>query len=75
MSRTWLDDLTLQTVLVHTTNDMTFRGLKSSVYDDCIVLREARVLETESISAVLEGEVVIPREQVHFMQVLKGDDA
>lgn len=67
---TWLDDLTLETVLVHTRDGMSFRGLKSSVYDDCLVLKEARVLEDEGVSSVLNGEVVIPRERVHFVQLL-----
>lgn len=71
---TWLDDLTLETVIVHTRDDMSFRGLKSSVYDDCLVLKEARVLEGEGVSSVLNGEVVIPRERVHFIQVLPGGD-
>lgn len=72
---TWLDDVTLQTVLVHTRDDMSFRGVKSSVYDDCLVLKEARVLEDEGVSSVLNGEVVIPRERVHFIQILSGDEA
>lgn len=72
---TWLDDLTLETVLVHTRDDMSFRGVKSSVYDDCLVLKEARVLEDEGVSSVLNGEVVIPRERVHFIQILSGDEA
>lgn len=73
---TWLDDVSLETVIVHTRDDMSLRGLKSSVYDDCLVLREARVLEGEGVSSVLNGEVVIPRERVHFIQVVAaGDDA
>lgn len=72
---TWLDDLTLETVIVHTRDDMSFRGLRSSVYDDCLVLREARVLEGEGVSSVLNGEVVIPREQVHFVQIVSSQDA
>jgi hypothetical protein len=67
---TWLDDLTLDTVIVHTTDGMSFKGLKSSVYDDCLVLREARVLEDDGMSKILDGEVAVPRERVHFVQVL-----
>lgn len=69
---TWLDDLALDTVIVHTTEGDSFRGLKSSVYDDCLVLKEARVLEDEGMSQVINGEVLIPREKVHFLQVLPG---
>lgn len=70
---TWLDDLTLETVIVHTTDDMSFKGLKVSVYDDALVLRDVRVLEDEGMSSVLNGEVVIPRERVHFLQRVAGD--
>lgn len=72
---TWLDDLTLETVIVHTTEGMSFRGLKASVYDDCIVLKDARVLEDEGMSTVLNGDVPIPREKVHFLQVLPSGEA
>lgn len=72
---TWLDDLTLETVIVHTRDDMSFKGLKSSVYDDCLVLKEARVLEGEGVSSVINGEVVIPRERVHFVQILPSEGA
>lgn len=67
---TWLDALVLETVIVHTTDGMSFKGLKSTVYDDALVLREARVLQDEGLSTVLNGEVAIPRERVHFIQLL-----
>lgn len=72
---TWLDDLVLETVIVHTTDGMSFKGLKSSVYDDSIVLSDARVLEDEGMSTVLNGDVAIPRERVHFIQLLPAGDA
>lgn len=67
---TWLDDLTLETVVVHTRDGMSLKGLKSTVYEDCLVLREARVLEDEGMTRVLDGEIAIPREQVHFLQIV-----
>jgi hypothetical protein len=67
---TWLDAVTLETVIVHTRDGMSLKGLKSSVYDDSIVLKEARVLEAEGLSSLINGEVVIPREQVHFIQIV-----
>ena len=67
---TWLDGLTLDTVIVHTRDGMSFKGIKSTVYDDALVLTDARVLEDEGMSKMLNGEVAIPRERVHFMQIL-----
>lgn len=67
---TWLDDLTLETVIVNTTDGMSYRGLKSSVYDDCLVLKEARLMQAEGISSPIVGEYVIPREKVAGIQLL-----
>lgn len=67
---TWLDDLTLATVIVHTTGDgPSLKGLRAAVYDDGIVLREAVVLEQDSVN-VLDGEVFVPREKVLLMQLI-----
>lgn len=72
---TWLDDLTLDTVIVHTTEGMTFKGLKSSVYDDSMVLREVRVLQEDGATEQLNGDIAIPRERVHFVQLLATESA
>ena len=66
----WLAALTLETVIVHMTDDgPSVKGVKAAVYDDCLVLRDAFVLEPEG-GTMLNGELVIPREKVLFMQVV-----
>jgi hypothetical protein len=70
---TWLDDLTLNTVIVHTRGGSSFRGLKRGVYDDALLLWQAAILEDEGRVTMLDGDVVIPREQVHFIQAVGGD--
>jgi len=47
------------------------KGVQVAVHDDCIVLRDAMVLEDES-TAILNGEIVVPRERVLFMQLVDG---
>lgn len=69
---TWLDGLTLDTVIVHLKTGVSIKGLKRTVYDDALVLSDARVLEDEGMSSMLNGEIAIPRENVDFMQVV-GD--
>jgi hypothetical protein len=67
---TWLDEITLDTVIVHMTDDgPSLRGLKAAVYDDGLVLRDAVVLG-ENAMDVLDGEPFIPREKVLFMQLI-----
>jgi hypothetical protein len=68
--RRWLDALTLETVVLHMTHDgPSLKGLKLAVHDDCIVLRDAIALG-EASSNVLDGEVVVPRDRVLFMQLV-----
>lgn len=69
---TWLDDVTFETVIVNTTYGEAFRGLLASCYDDCLVLREARLLQGDGLSEVIEGPYVIPREMVGGIQMLSS---
>jgi hypothetical protein len=67
----WLADLTFQTVIVHTKAGTSVKGLRAAVYEDCIVLRDAMVLEPEA-QVLLDGEVTVPRENVDFMQIISA---
>lgn len=66
---TWLDALTLDTVVVHLKSGTSIKGLKFAVHDDGIVLRDAAVLETEGVQ-MLNGTPFIPRESVDWMQMI-----
>lgn len=68
---TWLDALILETVIVHTTHGPSVKGLKAAVHDDCIVLRDALILEPEA-QELLDGLIVVPRDRVLFMQLVGG---
>lgn len=70
---TWLAELTLDTVVVHTTQGSSLKGNLRTVYTDCLVLTEARMLLDEGMSQQLNGEIVIPRERVHFMQTVQPE--
>ena len=64
----WLDALTLETVVVHT-SEASFKGVRAAVHDDCLVLREAMLIEPEA-QTLLQGEIVIPRENVLYLQIV-----
>jgi hypothetical protein len=69
---TWLDDLTLDTVIVTTTDDgPSLRGLKRAVYDDGILLSRRGPREPSAL-VTLEGDVFVPREKVQLVQLLAG---
>lgn len=68
MSEGWLSSLTLDTVIVHLKDDgHSLKGVLAAVHADCLVLRDAVVLEPES-QVVLDGSVIVPRANVDFMQ-------
>jgi len=61
----WLDALTLETVIVNTTYGEVYKGVKSAVQDDCIVLRDAQLVrEDGKLSHPIDGPYAIPREKV-----------
>jgi hypothetical protein len=64
----WIVSLTLETVIVHTKDSgPSLKGVLAAVHADCLVLRDAMLLEPES-QVVLDGSVVVPRSNVDFMQ-------
>ena len=70
---TWLDDLTLRSVIVHTVdNGPSYRAnLAAKPYDDGLLLRDVVNLD-EGEHAVEAGTSFIPRAQVHRIQILEG---
>lgn len=69
---TWLDDLKLDTVIVHTVdNGPSFRGNVQAVYDDGVLLADVVNLD-EPEQAVEAGTSLILRGQVHRIQILEG---
>jgi hypothetical protein len=65
---TWLDDVTLESVVVHVDSGPSLRGLKSAVHDDCLVLRDVLAYNEDDAPAQLDGLQVIPRERILFIQ-------
>jgi hypothetical protein len=69
----WLNRLTAKTVVVHLTDDESLRGIVAGVYADCLVLRHAAYLGEKAIDRV-DGEVVIPRERIAWLQNLPSGE-
>lgn len=69
---TWLDDLTLASVIVHSRdNGPSYRGNVQAVYDDGVLL--ADVVNLDEPGMVVEaGSSFIPREQIARVQLLEG---
>lgn len=69
---TWLDEVTLETVVVHVDNGPSMRGLKQTVHDDCLIVRDALVFHENDAPQQLDGLLVIPRERILFIQALSS---
>jgi hypothetical protein len=65
----WLDDLTFETVIIHTKDGVSIKGLKSVVHDDGILLREACLLEETGL-VMLDYDPFVPRDNVSWMQIV-----
>lgn len=61
---------TLRRVIVNTKTDRAFRGVLWRKRRGYLVLREAEMLKRGAETAKVDGEVVIPAENVDFIQVV-----
>ena len=63
---------TLRRVIVNTKTDRAFRGVLWQKRRGYLVLRNAEMLKPRGETVTVDGEVVIDRGNVDFMQVLNG---
>ncbi len=67
---TWLDDLTLATIIVHIVdNGPSLKGNREAVYDDGVLLSDVVNLD-EDAQVVEAGTQFIPRERIERIQIL-----
>lgn len=69
--RPHIDDLVRDTVVVHAGDDDSLKGVLVAVHRDCLVLAHAVSLWDGGETKV-DGEAVIPRERVAWIQHLGG---
>lgn len=67
---TWLDDLQMQSVIVHIEDGPSLRGNRAAVYDDGLLLRD--VLTLNDPPEQLNGLHFVPRERVVLIQMVEG---
>ena len=61
---------TLRRVIVNTKTDRAFRGVLWQRRRGYLVLREAEILKRGVETAKVDGEVVVPADNVDFIQVV-----
>lgn len=62
-------------VIINTTTDKAFRGVLLDRRGPLLVMRNVELLEAARPPVPLDGEVVIERSKVDFVQVLTGSEA
>jgi small nuclear ribonucleoprotein (snRNP)-like protein len=66
--RPYLKQLEAETVVVHTRDDASIRGVLTAVHSDVYVLRHAAYLNPDGSKVIADGEVLIPVNRVAFLQ-------
>lgn len=69
MRRKWNERLERRTIVIHTTDGQSLRGVLVGEYRDSLVLSHAYALGAQAVQAI-DGEAVIPRERVAWVQSL-----
>lgn len=68
--RPYLKELEAETVVVHTRDGASIRGVLLAVHSDVYVLRHAAYLNEDGSKVAIDGEVLMPVTRVAFMQRL-----
>lgn len=69
----WISKLVRHSVALHLTDGQSIRGVLLAEHKDCLVLGQAGYLGTDGVTKV-DGEVVVPRERISWMQVLTAPE-
>lgn len=72
VAKGWIDRLIAHTVVAHLTSGESIQGVLTATHRDCLVMSHAIYLGTEAHIKV-DGDAVIPRPNVKFIQVLPPD--
>lgn len=70
----WMHRMLRTTVVVHTTDGQSLRGVAVGMHRDCVVLAHAVYVGTDGAQTRVDGEAVIPRERVSWIQNLQATE-
>ena len=66
--RPYLKELTAETVVVHTRDSASLRGVLIAVHSDVYVLHHAAYLNPDGSQVAIDGEALVPITRVAFIQ-------
>ena len=70
-----MDKIVGETVVVHTRDDASIRGVLTAVHADVYVLEHAAYLREEGDEVPIDGEALVPVTRVAFMQHVDAVEA
>jgi hypothetical protein len=76
--RPWISQLERRTIVCHLSDGASIRGVLLAAYRDCLVLTSSTFLGQaagEQVVVPVDGEAVIPRERVSWIQTLPSPPA
>lgn len=71
----WIERQTKRTVVVHMSDGVSMRGVLINAYRDSLVLHHAAYLSSSGEETRVDGEVILPRENLSWMQVMSSSEA
>lgn len=71
----WIDRLKAENVVAHTSDGVSIRGVLIRAYKDCIVLQHAAYLSSSGEETRVDGEVILPRTNLSWLQVIRSSEA
>jgi hypothetical protein len=69
----WIENLRYLTVVVHTTQGESLRGVMTGAYRDSVVLAHVEFLAGDTTTTI-DGEAVVPRERIAWIQTLQAKE-
>lgn len=68
----WIERQTKSTVVLHTRDGQSIRGVLIRAYSDCVVLHHAAFLSPGGGETQVDGEVILPRPNLSWLQVINS---
>lgn len=71
----WIERQSKRNVVVHMSDGVSMRGVLFGVYKDCFVLTHASYLSGSGEETRVDGEVILPRKNLSWFQVMGSSEA
>lgn len=68
----WFPTLEAKRAILHVKGEHSIEGVLTGIYSDCVVLAHARYLLNATDIQPLDGEQVIPRANIEWVEVLSA---